>query len=93
MGQKVHPSGYRIAVIEPWRSRWYAEKKYAELLHEDLRLRSDLKNKLGHAGVAAIEMREHGGIARQAARVLVTAGDDAHPVGDVVRHMEHAAGV
>ncbi len=56
MGQKVHPYGFRIGINKTWRSRWYAEKKYAELLHEDLRLRDDLKRRLGHAGVADIEI-------------------------------------
>ena len=56
MGQKVHPYGFRIGINKTWRSRWYAEKKYAELLHEDLKLRDDLKRRLGHAGVSAIEI-------------------------------------
>ena len=56
MGQKVHPYGFRIGFNKTWRSRWYAEKKYSELLHEDLRLRQELKQKLGHAGVSAIEI-------------------------------------
>jgi len=56
MGQKVHPYGFRIGINKTWRSRWYAGKKYAELLHEDLRLRKMLKAKLGHAGVSAIEI-------------------------------------
>ena len=56
MGQKVHPYGFRIGFNKTWRSRWYAEKKYAELLHEDLLLRADLKRRLGHAGVSAIEI-------------------------------------
>ena len=56
MGQKVHPYGFRIGFNKTWRSRWYAEKKYAELLHEDLLLRADLKKRLGHAGVSAIEI-------------------------------------
>ena len=56
MGQKVHPYGFRIGINKTWRSRWYAEKKYAELLHEDLQLRNDLKRRLGHAGVSAIEI-------------------------------------
>jgi small subunit ribosomal protein S3 len=56
VGQKVHPYGFRIGVNKTWRSRWYAEKKYAELLHEDLKLRDDLKRRLGHAGVSAIEI-------------------------------------
>jgi len=56
VGQKVHPYGFRIGINKTWRSRWYAEKKYAELLHEDLKLRDDLKRRLGHAGVSAIEI-------------------------------------
>ena len=56
MGQKVHPYGFRLGFNKTWRSRWYAEKKYAELLHEDLKLRDDLKKRLGHAGVSGIEI-------------------------------------
>ena len=56
MGQKVHPYGFRLGFNKTWRSRWYAEKKYAELLHEDLKLRDNLKKRLGHAGVSGIEM-------------------------------------
>jgi small subunit ribosomal protein S3 len=56
MGQKVHPYGFRIGFNKTWRSRWYASKKYAELLHEDLKLRKELKKRLGHAGVSAIEI-------------------------------------
>jgi small subunit ribosomal protein S3 len=56
VGQKVHPYGFRIGINKTWRSRWYAEKKYAELLHEDLKLRTELKKRLGHAGVSAVEI-------------------------------------
>ncbi len=56
MGQKVHPYGFRIGFNKTWRSRWYAEKKYSELLHEDLELRKVLKRRLGHAGVSAIDI-------------------------------------
>ena len=56
MGQKVNPYGFRIGFNKTWRSRWYASKKYAELLHEDLQLRKELKRRLGHAGVSAIEI-------------------------------------
>ena len=56
MGQKVHPYGFRLGFNKTWRSRWYAEKKYSELLKEDLDLRRDLKKRLGHAGVSAIEI-------------------------------------
>ena len=56
MGQKVHPYGFRLGFNKTWRSRWYAEKKYSELLQEDIDLRRDLKKRLGHAGVSAIEI-------------------------------------
>ena len=41
MGQKTHPYGFRLGYNKTWRSRWYAEKDYAKLLHEDLRVRVD----------------------------------------------------
>ena len=56
MGQKVHPYGFRLGFNRTWMSRWYAEKKYAELLHEDIALRRDLKKRLMHAGIAGIEI-------------------------------------
>jgi len=56
MGQKVHPIGFRLGYIKTWRSRWYAEKEYAALLHEDLALKKDLKKRFGHAGVSRVEI-------------------------------------
>jgi len=56
MGQKVHPIGFRLGYVKTWRSRWYAEKEYASLLHEDLALKKDLKKRFGHAGVSRVEI-------------------------------------
>jgi small subunit ribosomal protein S3 len=56
MGQKVHPTALRLGVIRTWESRWYAEKDYANLLHEDMRIRKFLKQKLYHAGIGKIEI-------------------------------------
>jgi small subunit ribosomal protein S3 len=56
MGQKVHPTGFRLGYVKTWRSRWYAEKEYASLLHEDLALKKDLKKRFGHAGVSRVEI-------------------------------------
>jgi small subunit ribosomal protein S3 len=56
MGQKVHPVGLRLGFNKTWRSRWYSEKEYASLLHEDLRLKKDLKKRFSHAGVARVEV-------------------------------------
>ena len=56
MGQKVHPVGFRLGVIRTWESKWYAEKDYAGLLHEDLKLRDYLKKRLHHAGISKVEI-------------------------------------
>ncbi|MDC4223386.1 MAG: 30S ribosomal protein S3 [Candidatus Manganitrophus sp.] len=60
MGQKVHPIGFRLGYIKTWSSRWYAEKDYAKLLHEDLKIRKIVKKKLYHAGVARVEIERSG---------------------------------
>jgi len=56
MGQKVHPKGFRLGVIEHWDSKWFARREYAQLLHEDLRMRKFLKERLYHAGVSKVEI-------------------------------------
>jgi small subunit ribosomal protein S3 len=56
MGQKVHPTGFRLGFNKTWRSRWYAEKEYANLLHEDVLLKRDLKKRFAHAGVSRVEV-------------------------------------
>ena len=61
MGQKVHPSGFRIGVIEPWRSRWYADKKnFGRLLIEDHRIRKHIQKEYRSAGVPRIEIERTG---------------------------------
>jgi len=61
MGQKVHPSGFRLAVIEPWRSRWYADKKnFGRLLLEDDRIRKHIYAEFKSAGVPRIEIERTG---------------------------------
>jgi len=60
LGQKVHPFGLRLGYNKTWKSRWYAKKDYSALLHEDLRLKQELKKQLGHAGVSAIEIERPG---------------------------------
>jgi len=54
MGHKVNPIGLRLGINRTWDSRWYAEKNYAGLLHEDLRIRKFLKERLKQAGVSRI---------------------------------------
>ena len=56
MGQKVHPIGMRVGIIRNWDAKWYAEKEYAEFLHEDLRIRKFISTKLADAAVSTIEI-------------------------------------
>src|SRR5918911_3484772 len=60
MGQKTHPIGYRLGFNRPWSSRWYADRDFAKLLHEDIKIRRMVKEKLYHAGVAKIDIERSG---------------------------------
>ncbi len=56
MGQKVNPIGLRLGIVSTWNSRWYAGKNYADLLHEDLKIKKFIKTNLYHAGISRIEI-------------------------------------
>jgi len=57
LGRKVHPYGFRLGVIRDWKSHWYAEgKEYADLLHEDLKIRQFIRDEVGRAGISRVEI-------------------------------------
>ena len=56
MGQKVHPTGFRLGVIKTWTSKWYEDKSYARWLHEDIRIRRAIKEYLFNANIAGVEI-------------------------------------
>jgi len=56
MGQKVNPVGIRIGITQNWRSRWYAKKDYAKNLHEDLKIRGFIKNRLKSGEISEVEI-------------------------------------
>jgi len=57
MGQKVHPTGIRLGIVQDWRSKWYADSsKYADMLNTDLGVRRFLKKKLAQASVSRIQI-------------------------------------
>ncbi len=66
MGQKIHPNGLRVGIIRDWDSKWYAEKDYATLLHEDLKIRKYIETRLADASVSKVE------IERAAKKVNIT---------------------
>ncbi len=56
MGQKVNPIGMRIGIIRDWESKWYADKDYAVLLHEDIKVREYIAKRLNDASVSKVEI-------------------------------------
>ena len=56
MGQKTHAIGFRLGIVKTWSSKWYEEKQYAKWLHEDIKLKKFIKDKLKHAGVAGVDV-------------------------------------
>jgi small subunit ribosomal protein S3 len=56
VGQKVNPHGLRVGIIKDWDSRWYAEKDYADLLHEDYVIREYIENKMKDASISKVEI-------------------------------------
>ncbi|MDO4539895.1 MAG: 30S ribosomal protein S3 [Syntrophomonadaceae bacterium] len=60
MGQKVHPKGFRIGIIRDWDSNWYADRDYTDLLHEDYKIRTLIKERFYAAGVSKVEIQRTG---------------------------------
>ena len=68
MGQKVHPYGFRLGYTKNWRSRWFANHGYADLVQEDLKLKEQLRTRLKSAGISSIELDRPGNKLRIAIR-------------------------
>jgi small subunit ribosomal protein S3 len=66
VGQKTHPHGFRLGIVKPWRSRWFASKEFPTLLKEDELIRTYLRTRLQHAAIADVH------IDRKPGKVLVT---------------------
>jgi len=66
MGQKTHPIGFRLGIVRDWSSRWYAERDFPRLLHEDETIRKYLRRRLSHAALSLIE------IERKPSKIVVT---------------------
>jgi small subunit ribosomal protein S3 len=60
VGHKVNPYGFRLGVIYPWKSNWYASKDYAEALHEDIWIRKHIRKRLSRAGISSIDIERKG---------------------------------
>lgn len=57
MGQKTHPTGFRLGIIGDWNSKWFATKNYADWLEEDVKVRKLIESTVGNAGIAKIKIQ------------------------------------
>ncbi len=65
MGQKTHPVALRLGITKDWSSRWFSRKKdFAELLHEDIKIRRFIAKNFSHAGISKLEIERAGGRVR-----------------------------
>jgi len=60
VGHKIHPYGFRLGVIYPWKSNWYAGREYAQFLHEDIWIRKHVRSRLTRAGISSIDIERKG---------------------------------
>ena len=66
MGQKTHPTGFRLGIVKDWKSRWYAERDFPRLLKEDETIRKYLHQRLAHAAISRVD------IERKPSKIVVT---------------------
>jgi small subunit ribosomal protein S3 len=60
VGHKVNPYGFRLGIIYPWKSNWYARREYADQLHEDVWIRKHIRSRLSRAGISSIDIERKG---------------------------------
>ncbi len=95
MGQKVHPHGFRLGYLYGWQSRWFAEKSYTDLLHEDLTIRRTLSKMLTDAGVSNVEIDRNANqvtVTIHTARPGIVIGRGGQRVDEVRRELESQTG-
>jgi small subunit ribosomal protein S3 len=91
MGQKTHPIGFRIGVTRSWSSRWFATKSYANLLHEDVKIRRFIKDQLYHAGIAKIDKLKNELQVRTGKEIYLNIEEVIHPELDAQLVAENVA--
>lgn len=95
MGQKVHPHGFRLGYLYGWKSRWFAEKNYTALLHEDLTIRKVLSRMLVDAGVSNVEIDRNANqvtVTIHTARPGIVIGRGGQRVDEVRKELEGLSG-
>lgn len=97
MGQKIHPTGFRLSVTRDWSSRWFANSKaYPAMLHEDIAVRDYLKKKLAHASVGRVVIERPAKNARVtvfSARPGVVIGKKGEDIEQLKQDLQRRMGV
>ena len=96
MGQKIKPIGLRLGINRTWDSRWYADRNYAELLHEDIELREYLMDKLKAAAISRVVIERPAGRARisiYAGRPGLIIGKKGQDIEDLLKDLAKRAGI
>jgi small subunit ribosomal protein S3 len=92
VGHKVHPTGFRLGIIRDWEARWYADKDYATLLHEDLKIRKAIRNRLMDAGVPRIDIERSANnvtVGIHTAKPGIVIGKSGQKVEELRRYLEN----
>jgi len=96
MGQKIHPTGFRVGITEPWRSRWYAPKRtFGQLLVEDEKVRAFVKREYGFAAISKVEIertREEVKVILNSARPGLIIGRKGSEVDKLREQLEELTG-
>jgi small subunit ribosomal protein S3 len=97
MGQKIHPTGFRLAVNRDWSSRWYANgPNFSRMLLEDIKVRDYLKTKLSHAAVSRVVIERPAKNARitvHSARPGVVIGKKGEDIESLKAQLQRMLGV
>ncbi|WP_322150670.1 30S ribosomal protein S3 [Paratractidigestivibacter sp.] len=96
MGHKVQPTGFRLGITEEWRSRWYAEKNYAENLGNDLAIREFLNKRLANAALSRVDIERAGDkvkVTIYTARPGIVIGKKGADIDALRSELEHVAKV
>ncbi len=95
MGQKVHPIGFRLGIVKDWQGRWYADKEFKNLLHEDIRVRQHIFSRLEDAGVSKVEIERSANqltVIIHAAKPGIVIGKQGAKVEELRRQLEGMTG-
>ena len=95
MGQKVHPYGFRLGYIFDWQSHWFDDRRYSQLLHEDLAIRRAINEMLPDAGISRIEIERNANqvtVAIHTARPGIVIGRGGQRVDEVRARLEAVTG-